>query len=359
MNLAQLLQNLGSYLDFSKRLATTVPGLVMALAIIMLTASVPDWASRIYVCGDYRRSQRTALTLNQQLDVTANADRRFMRIQIASLRREYASALQATAACATGCAAQVNAADAARKALADACHKPLQDSERAYCEALVAFSGNGQQASAGLTDDERTLLAVNDDFGRAAAAPQCRNPVAWADIINGLLLFGALGFGFGVVLDPISKALFLQTLPEISRRHRVARAFVSRHHGDNVVVDGEVRTAQFAIGRGLITDGEYQALIDAYFRFSEVTVGLVLPVFAIGAAVLAREWAVAAHLRGIAAAAASLVGGLLLARVGTRRHAEFTKKVNDLIDGRLQKIAVQDRRLDRRITLAAHEPHRV
>lgn len=400
MNFSQLLQNLGSYLDFSKRMATTVPGLLVALALALLTTSLPDWALRPFACGAINKLQREAQEREVQLEEYDSKAKlgdslvrlnEYLRIRESELRRRYFTALNDIALCASGCdPSKVQSAQNAQKALQDFLASDEGRALQGYLDTLAkkANSQNAPEDDRNAYADVQRIEELDHELGGSKLAARCSpaQSANWRQIVEDLLLLGVLGFALGVLLDPVNKALFLQFFPslalggdavppeaepepstsrpdratssppEISAVKRLsqyrsrmvratASAFVSRRlhdwHSDRRSKILKEHTAQYYIGRGLITNGEYQALIDAYYRFSELTTGLVLPSFLIGLAVFQYERGTGSTLLGWIWLAVGVLAGVGFARVGVRRHVEFHQAVVELIEGRLERLADQ------------------
>jgi hypothetical protein len=397
MSFSQLLQNLGSYLDLSKRLVTTVPGLVMAVALVLLTGSVPDWALRAFVCGERLQTERRAVAAASRLDVydrtrpvelQANGkdpdpafpsvqERLNLRSADITLTSDYGRALAAPATCRTDCEQ--------RRIETEAALKKLQDWDKnngakwlAYQAKVAADAGKGDAAARQAGDDSAILRSATWDLARDPQANRCvASATNWTDLAQQFLLFGLLGFALGMVFDPINRALFLQVFPDtvagttaetdgirlLLRKTVVAplRLFVSPHALDYATERRTKKTgtadpvlehaAQFYIGRGLITNAEYQDLVDRYYRFSELSIGLVLPLVAIGTAVLVHERSVQRFPIGIAVFLVSGVAAIAMARLGSRSHVEFKRAVRELIQGRLAAIAEQRQRTEAMVDL--------
>ena len=344
---AQLLQNLGSYLDFSKRLATTVPGLVMALALAMLTATAPDWVRKPFTCEAVRDAKADWRDAARQLETSGPDDllSRVLRAKESALRRAYYKAVN-------GAEAATEQADAATVAL-----QRLQAFYAGEGKALVdkrpTLTGDAKTADAKLDEDDRKLAEseYND---------LCKeSPTTWNTIAGDLLMFGLLGFTLGVVLDPVNKAIFLQALPEMvapkadldrvaqpdaksqgrSKGAFLARIFVPLEHAQKRHPKLlREHSPQFYIGRGVITAGEYQDLIDNYYRFCEVTTGLVIPVALVGLALVIHYWSKHAWPQAVLSAVLSVSGSVLLARIGVRRYAEFRIAASEMIEGRIDQM---------------------
>ena len=340
----ELLGKLGSYLDFSKRLATTVPGLVMALALVLLTASVPDWARKPFVCGEIRSAEEEWQNAERTLD-NGDLTKRALWTKESILRRTYFASLT--------------------EAQADPKKAPDVDTSIRALQEFYAGAGSAWKAEReGLSEPGKQAVARMEAADRTLASRDvnlCRRAVSLDGAGSELLMFGLLGFAFGVIFDPVNKALFIQLLPETATGLDKSRenpgwslksvlkpvVYLMVHRPSlGKLREGPLRkhSVQFFIGRGLITAGEYQELIDRSYRFSEVTTGLVVPVALIGIGVFYRYRASDDLVRAIAWLCAFLAASVYLARVGSRRYAEFREAVSDLISGRLEQLNLQQQR---------------
>jgi len=355
VGLSQLLQNATAFLDVRKQLVTTVPGLVLAAALSLLTGTAPAWVARPFVCASTASLMRESVARAEALriwDTTrtisglTNEDLIQRRAAEATYRRQLQRAAIAVQNCKPETCSQAltalqNATDAVKK--------------------FVAGSGNyraiqpdADAAALQARSDQDALFEAHRKLAWLEADPTCAAPLAdWPTIAADVLMFGVLGLMLGLMLDPVNKALFLQVLPEAAgssstgRRYRVrkyfARTFVSRASRTYPRSDVLSRhRVQFYIGRGVITEAEYQALIDKYYRFAELTIGLVIPLLITTAGLFQYEW-----LRdrpGRAVASLMLIPlAIALARVGVRRHSEFKDATRDLILGRLERLELEEK----------------
>jgi hypothetical protein len=344
---AQLLQNLGSYLDFSKRLATTIPGLVLALALVMLTASAPDWVQQPFACGEVQSLAEQWNDAEHKLETTGSDAylMRVLRAKESALRRAYYGAVSGAVSGAEASAARADAANTALQTLST-----FYGAEgKVLLQQREKLQDEQKAADAALADADRKL--AENRYG-----PLCSKHFDWSKIASDLLMFGLLGFTLGVVFDPVNKAIFLQKLPEMvaaqedsksedSRAKKFfhasnpARLFVPKGHAEKRVTEHlKEHSAQFYIGRGLITPGEYQDRIDQFYRFCEVTTGLVIPVALIGIALMQHYRSQGSWIKAGASVVLGVGGSVFLSRVGIRRYGEFRTAVSDLIGGRLAQV---------------------
>jgi hypothetical protein len=342
---AQLLQNLGSYLDFSKRLATTVPGLVMALALVLMTASAPEWAQQPFACSSVQSLVSEWNEAERKLEKPGAEGYldRLMRAKESALRRAYYGAVNGAEALPAR-AEEANAAFQALQAFYDGEGKVLVEQRK-------SLKGEAKAAEESLADVDRKL-------SESRYGSLCGRHFEWSAIGSDLLMFGVLGFILGVVFDPVNKAIFLQKLPELVASKEIpkpdgkrgqerkaqkiaalARVFVPKEHAENRN-PGRLRehSPQFYIGKGVIAAGEYQDLIDRFYRFCEVTTGLVMPIALIGVALAQHYRSQDRWAQAIATLVLSFCASMLLARIGVRRYAEFRAAVAELIDGRIDQL---------------------
>jgi hypothetical protein len=203
----------------------------------------------------------------------------------------------------------------------------------------------------------RTQIAVNKDVWSQLSG-------AFTGVLQqtfySVLLFGLVGFGIGTVLDPVNKAVFLQFIPELGERakDRGMVAYLTGYHllskakqkletkytghamAQRLIGQGPLQlSARYYIGRGLITAAEYDDLTSQYYRFTEITIGMIVPSVILGAAVcflLCESNDTRFPNAGIWALGLILVAtiAVVLQWVGLRRYGEFRSQVFDLIAGR-------------------------
>jgi len=317
MGLAQLLTDFGNFIDIRKRVTTTVPGLVLAAALVGLSGAAPIWVMKPFVCGNKLSLERRVLTIGD--GPLPNVSQQKEAATELARWRGFHVARQQARWCGNTCAA-VDLGPAG---------KSLEETLQAGRSTL----GVDDQAAVA------ALAALDAHHVCGEAAPP------WDSLVSQLLLFGVLGFALGVMLDPINKGLFLQVLPDLAGRWRIPaavfvskRARLSRRWQSAAPID---RRPQFYIGKGLITDAEYQDLIDRHYRYSELTVGLIIPLLASSLGLWSYYAATQRAWLGTAVLIVSAAGAIALARLGLRRHAEFTDAVDDLIEGRLAQLAEQ------------------
>jgi hypothetical protein len=280
MNFSQLIKTLVDYLDLGKRIATTIPGIVLAAGILLFYYNADQFAVQ-------RRIDHNLATLREQ---EANA-------------------------------------------------------EIGHIQSL-------QKKLNGSTPDEPYYGKAQDAFSKTQNAFQ-KGYFAFAQqAFYGVLLFGLLGFAIGTVLDPVNKALFLQLIPELGQSSQGVRSFLTGYTvlnkakqqvvdkyqnsptGERIGSNNPLRlSAQFYIGRGLISAAEYDGLVADYYRFTEISIGMIIPTLVVGAAICYLN--TSCVIRALVASAAVILA-FVLQRVGLRRYGEFRANVFDLISGREQ-----------------------
>jgi hypothetical protein len=208
-------------------------------------------------------------------------------------------------------------------------------------------------------------------FAIALRAPGKDIATLLLSTVQTILYFALIGFVLGMLLDPLNRALFLEFFPDLSTRlakgHQklavamgaasiaeararraqnfAAQAMVS--DGDSPKANGTLRTAQFYIGRGLLTQAEYDARVADYYRHAEISAGMIFPTFALGVALAPNSplWWVLA-----------VAGPLGLYRLAVSRLADFQHRLADFIEGRIDQLksaeAKQRRTVD--LTLLVH-----
>jgi hypothetical protein len=296
MNFSQLIKTLVDYLDLGKRIATTIPGMVLALGIVAFYTGPKDFLV-------HREITQQASTIQQNQ----------LRLELLSIQEQQ------------------------NKIKPDGNLLSSQDA-LTRIRAQIPKSGD---ISAQLGGQLSSVLQQS---------------------FYSFLMFGLLGFAIGTVLDPVNKALFLQVLPALGKKVTNSKvgAFLTGYgilvqskeiltekysdhaFGKRLIAQDPLKLSpQYYIGRGLISASEYDDLISKYYRFTEISIGMIIPsaVLILSACYLMTAvnyrslphsllWTV-----GIISAAAV---GLVLHRVGLRRYGEFRSQVFDLIAGREQ-----------------------
>lgn len=316
MNFSQLIKTLIDYLDLGKRIDTTIPGIVLASVLVLFFLNPRDLL-------DYRALVQQAAQLQQNQ----------LRLELSVVK-----------------------------------------------SGQEGFRLGADQSK---TQDELKNLRAQLNQDQWAQLTSSYTGILQQSFYS-ILLLGLGGFAIGTVLDPINKALFLQVIPEMGQRanNKIA-SYVSGHsilesakdscvarHRDRPIaamVGGQTAsrmTAQFYIGRGLISAAEYGDLIDNYYRFTEVSIGMIIPVLTVAAGVWyvsavpgasgnPGEW-IANPLVGPGAMCLAVLIAIVLHRVGLRRYGEFHGQVFDLIAGREQAREDQSAQVskDQVVTLA-------
>lgn len=359
MPFAQLVQNASAFIDIRKQVVTTVPGLLLAVALVFQTGTAPSWVARPFVCASYTPLKREAAALTETLRVydsaravpgRTNEDLIRLRAEEVTYRRQLQRAVIAVQGC-DGKSCTQSLADL--KAASDAVKSFVESAGDYRTEADTATRGAGidaRKTQNDLFEAHRTLAWLESDPTCSAA------PTGWDSIAADVLMFGLLGFLLGLMLDPVNKAIFLQAIPEAAGSTGVFGKFIASRlvpHSpseSNTATALSKRRVQFYIGRGVITEAEYQALIDKYYRFAELTIGLVIPMLLTAFVLFRYEW-----LRGRPAPAfaslALVFMALALPRIGIRRHGEFRKATSDLVEGRLEKLQADEEARARTVNL--------
>jgi len=281
LNFSQLIKTLADYLDLGKRIATTIPGMVLASALVLFFFNPNDVVQ-------YRQlAQRTSTLQANQYKAELDAIERGQK--------------------------DINAQTTAQS-LRDL-RTQLNGNQGVWSQLTSSYTGILQQ------------------------------------FFYLTLFLGLLGFAIGTVLDPVNKALFVQIIPEIGEQsksptikyltgHSILEdsknAIANRHGakpiGARILQERSSRmTAQFYIGRGLITASEYNDLVDKYYLYTQISIGMIIP----SLTVAALGWYLN-HRLGPILVAVALILSFFLERVGLRRYGEFHGQVFDLIAGREQ-----------------------
>lgn len=193
----------------------------------------------------------------------------------------------------------------------------------------------GAQAAVDTTSELLQSLDTTIAALRAQHAQHTSLPVD--SIIARVISLGLLGLVLGTVLTPINKGLLvfvsgrLESGPGKTNATGLRR---SMPHGPFLA-----QHAVFYIGKNVITQKEYDALLNRYYRFAQIAISLILPVLALGLAL--SKW----HICYLLASAATSLVLLLLGRWEYRR---FRKRADDFIRARIHDLREKRRREDKR-----------
>lgn len=355
MNFTQLVKTLIDYLDLGKRIATTIPGMVLALGFVLAFSDPPDVLRKAEtlerqvqelneLLQDVQAEKEILLRKREQVDFELKNAESWLAIE----QRAYTQAEQAWQKSPT-----VDARNAFKQAQEDL-YKAKFKGERAT---LVARQKSLQHRIAALEaeivrlETKRNAIATRADQSREFSSSLQR---AFYDII----LFGLLGFAIGTVLDPLNKALFLQTLPNwgkgaaASPARRYLSGYSTLKASADKAISGQINAEKrlemnphFFIGRGLLSAAEYDEFISSYYRYAEISTGMVIPTFILAIGLAKRN---SSELGGVGISVVVICGALIgfgLFQVGMRRYGEFKSKVSDFIAGRETAFKAESARL--------------
>lgn len=341
MNFADLIKSLTDYLDLGKRVANTLPGLVMALGLAFFVGAPPDFLLPKLANDQFNvASEKLAKARKQKADLEvlkASYDQE--KTNLDSLVQGATSDLNnlRSTLCAKGCVPKPPSVLEAENAITDLHMKQLAP----LAGKLVDVESNiavEQTEIAKLEQDLKTLqqrLSIRGEFTTSITAA-----------FNVILLFGLLGFALGTVADPVNKALFLGVLPKslwvpaplknLATSLKLHGRFIPEKIEAPTVPDQPI---QYFIGRGYISQQEYDGLVSQYYRYAEITVGMILPVIVLAAGCcyfyvsrhnLQKDpWVWAAFMMP------TLLGSyVLLYRTGLRRYYEFQRQVVSFVKGK-------------------------
>lgn len=343
MNFSLLIKTLVDYIDLGKRIATTIPGMVLAFGFVLLFAQAPD----------VLRLDR----LKQEIDDEIAS--------IEKLRTDYAALEQKKeeAKVKMDLAGEVLAGYDQQRQTAAAAYKqkPAADTRAALQAAQrdyeTAWTGEKKRLDAEFRATDAALSAqktrVDASKARIDSLEMARADASGFtgglnSLFNAVILFGLVGFALGVVLDPVNKAVFLNFIPDTGeKRGSVFRSFtgydLKRAH-ESEYTKFEV---QYYIGRGLITQAEYDDLVASYFRLTEISVGMILPVIVLAAGYIRARHTDDSWPTKAAIMLAAIGLGYFLFHVGIKRYGDFQRRVYQLIEGRDAAFEEQKRQAER------------
>lgn len=332
MNFSQLIKTLVDYIDLGKRLATTIPGMVLAFGFVLLFAQAPD----------VFRQNRIRQELNQKL--TDLAQLREEKIPLEQAQEQERDRFAMADEMLAGFNQQRQAAlsdykqkpsdetraalRAAQTAYGTAWEKEKKAPGNAFRKADDALSAHNARIAAADAEVQGLRKALTDASGFAAGL---------TSLFDAVILFGLVGFALGLVLDPLNKAIFLQFIPGIGEKRGERVKSITGYH---LKQKPRTKYAEFEvhyyIGRGLITQTEYDDLVASYYRLSEISLGMIVPVLVLAAGFIKVQAAKGggSFLLYASITLAALLGAWVLFRVGVKRYGEFQTRVYRLIEGR-------------------------
>lgn len=347
MNVSELIKTLVDYLDLGKRIATTIPGMVLAFGFVLLFAQPPDSMQK-------RKLESLVTTQEQEVGKTqkllrdVKEQQREVKDQVTTIQQLQAAV---DAVLQSKLAAYKNGPTP--QALTDLNNLAKQKEE------VGVDIPQLRRKQDELSDREHNLTKIIGseqaqlDSYRSRAASGNEFDQALSKAFSSVLLFGLFGFAIGTVLDPVNKAIFLQLVPQLgpskdnNRRFRVLQHLSGRYllqPKQQTRVNLSERSAHYYIGRGLITAGDYDSVEADYYRFSEISIGMIIPTVVLAAGFV--------HVFGDKLGpikffiyTASILAAYCLYLIGLKRYGEFNRHLTDLIAGREQAVRDQEERL--------------
>ena len=205
-----------------------------------------------------------------------------------------------------------------------------------YQEWVKTHSGEAAQAGQFLAAAKATealhRASVESLDARIAAARERYSeqiPVEIGGLFQSVMLILLLGWLIGIVLNPINKGLL--------DLFRPSSAAQSKEKGENGKNPG-LRHPIYYIGKNVITQEEYEDLVNRYHRFAQILASLCLPVVALGWAL--SRWSEQSPWYQYSLCI--MIGvAVLLGWFARRRYDGFHGRVECFISGRLRDIEEQ------------------
>ena len=212
-----------------------------------------------------------------------------------------------------------------------------------YEESVKTHSGNAAQAGKSLAAAQATealqRASVESLDDRIAAVREQHSeqiPVAIGGLFQSVMLILLLGWLIGIVLNPINKALLNSGFGLFS----AVCSWKEKKKAAKEKEERKLKHALYYVGKNVITQEEYDDLVNRYHRFAQILASLCLPALALG-------WALSywhtSHWYRHPFLIAVLVS-LLLWVLAACRYCSFRTRVDILISGRLCDIEEQRRR---------------
>lgn len=347
MNLSELIKTLVDYLDLGKRIATTIPGMVLAFGFVLLFAQPPD--------SMQKRTLQTLVQAQQNEVEISQKQLRDVREESREVTENINSVSQLQGALDTVLQAKVAAYKKSPTAQNLDELRTLSKKKADLGQNLPQFrrkqdelSDLGQNLAKIISSEQAQL-----DLYRSRAASGNEFDQSLSKAFSSLLLFGLFGFAIGTVLDPVNKALFLQLVPQLGLPSKGTERFatlkkLSGHYLIEPIKTNSVklsqRTAHYYIGRGLITAADYDGVEADYYRFSEISIGMIVPTMVLAAGI-AHVFSARLGLIKFIIYSGSVVIAYFLYLIGLKRYGEFNRHLTDLIAGKERAMKDQEERL--------------
>ena len=212
-----------------------------------------------------------------------------------------------------------------RHALRDDAKRALNDRQRAVEDLGKQVADLTRRVAASEANETRHTERLQSIDAAVASLRQQRlkqPPISFGGLFETVLMVGLLGWAIGIVLNPVNKGLLELSACSLGRAHK-----------------RRPNPALYYIGKNVITQEDYDALLRRYHRFAQISVSLVLPLLAL-AWVLSR-WPKSSSPYGLAFL---VVFAALLWYIGARRYRVFHQRVRTFIAGRLRFVREQRRR---------------
>ncbi len=348
MQFTTLLKQLTGFLDLGKVLAQGIPGIIFAMGILLWISPKPDYlrAPELRAQVDTLESRRDTIQ-TQIARLSADSARHHALVDAAGrliesvtatlgqLRGLLSPALSGFVE--ADLQSRIRALEARLDTISTGRLNPALDSSATATANLTVARQRLDETETDL-DSMRQRLRDTERFGPSAAL-----------IIDSLGLVLLVGFFAGIILDPISKQIFLQwILVWRERKQTFELEWLRRWTAEleDEVKEREGRAiardllmgrqhASYWIGKRLISQDEHDYHVGQYYRYSEVAIGLILPTIVLGGAIASRiESDLPRFLIWLAVFLPVLLLCVFFYRVGVKRYYEFRARLAKFISGR-------------------------
>jgi hypothetical protein len=345
--MSELIGRIAKLLDLGKLAALTAPGILMAIALLWLLQ--PPKPSDVLIPRNYQpiMSRPPECPKLGQLDLETKS-----KATDGTERREIQKALVDRKLSLDACLPALNREMRKRDAEIAALAVTIEPNEKLAASFLQQYEGYSKEANllasqawskyesfhakadgirekSELLKKEKNELQTELELRTADlkdAAEKLLEPSrlrvetfgGFAARLSDHLLYVALvGILAGILLDPVNKAIFqfaytgIEGLPKSSRPSQSLQKL--RIFRMEIDVGCQLLKPNYAIGKGLITRDEFEALIGVRYRQAEICFGLIAPMLALVLAYLRQTEDV--DFRGLGGAAAIMVLGLIAINV--------------------------------------------
>lgn len=338
--MTELLGRIAKLLDLGKLATLTGPGILMAIALLLLLRPVRP--ADIVISRTQSNSNEIPAECRQfrplNLDSRKEAEKKFVQSALEARNRALEGCLAALAREVRNVDAEIAAIvpkivpeDKLAQTFLDQYEKYLKENNDLAGEARDKYQAFKGRADGYRRRSEEKKLRKSElqteielrtadlkDVGEKQKQPNRLRNLSFGDfasqLSDSLVYISLLGLLAGLLLDPINKSIFqflyTQLESALTRSMPTGEKAIDVFGLEIIKIDDHALQPNFAIGKKLISHEDLEAIINGRYRQAEVSFGLLIPVVTLILAYLryAFEWEVSE----LASAALKIVGGLIL-----------------------------------------------